>query len=132
MPRVLRGLASVCVLGKFACWDAWESLGAVGAARTIKIKSLIAGSDGCLSPVFVVVCIVDLSFLVWVLSADPITSPSPYGTISWSLVFKQNLGVSRTPSYVFCPFCPTSTPSPSVYSLRLREPSIKLFLLLCV
>jgi len=36
MLRVLGGLALVYDALEFACWDAWESLGAVEVARTIR------------------------------------------------------------------------------------------------
>ena len=48
---------------ELACWDTWESLGTVEVARTIKDKSLIVGSAMRLSPVFVVVYILDLCLL---------------------------------------------------------------------
>ena len=47
---------------ELTCWDAWESLGAVEVARTIRIRSSIIGSAVCLNLVFVIVYILDLCF----------------------------------------------------------------------
>ena len=68
--------------------------------------------DDKISLMFVVVCISDLCFL----SLYYLLIPSHFRPLKGDplvvFVFRQNLGVSRTPSYVFCLFCSPFAPFP--------------------
>ena len=102
---------------ELACWDAWESLGIMEIARTIKDRFLIEGSAARLSLMFCS-CIQSRSMLPVSYYLLIPSHPRPLMGDPLDLsVLKQDLGVPKAPSYVFCLFGPTSIFSSSVFSL---------------
>ena len=108
MPRMLGGFALVYKALELACGDAWESLGAVEVARTIR-------SAACLNLMFVAVC----SRLMCLSSYYLLIPSRPYPLKGDPLVFSylgstwESLGPQVTSSV---PFVPLLSPSSFVFS----------------
>jgi len=116
---------------ELTCWDAWESLGAVEVARTIRIRSSIIGSAVCLGLMFVAVysrSMYPFSYYSLIpsrlcpLKGDPLISS--YLGSTW-----ESLGLQVTSSV---PSVSLLSPFLSVLSLQSKKLSLDLSLFSCV